>query len=174
MNRIAGGYESFKAYNILGDLTTVPLKDILPTLFHIITRIIDEIIFTASDFNEFWKGEHIKPLTLKTEAEWWLKYSLTQALRDRHYKENVHKWYEKFEENFNPSANNKTKSKSTKGYTLEEMVQSNRAFMQLRDTLFSEALKPDIWKIVLAADGWTVRGPEGRPTGDWEQSSFHV
>ena len=55
-----------------------------------------------------------------------------------------------------------------------------RAFMVIRDNpKFGKTIDPSIWKIVFAADGWTVKGPEGRPTGDVEDgltqhSSFHL
>ncbi len=32
----------------------------------------------------------------------------------------------------------------------------------------------DKWKRIFEADGWAIRGPEGRPTGDWEGRSFHL
>lgn len=53
----------------------------------------------------------------------------------------------------------------------------DRSFKKIRDTYFGHPLDPNIWKIVFAADGWTVKGPETWPTGgwegDWSQDNFH-
>lgn len=77
-------------------------------------------------------------------------------------------------------------SEQSKGILIEQIkeLQSHqdlpkRSFEILRDAQFPTAIKPEIWRIIFAADGWTIRGPETRPTGVWEgrheqvHSGFH-
>jgi hypothetical protein len=44
----------------------------------------------------------------------------------------------------------------------------DRSFVIIREEGFERPVEPEVWKIVFAADGWTVKGPETQPVGGWE------
>lgn len=48
-----------------------------------------------------------------------------------------------------------------------------RTFITMRDSYFGpQPLETSIWKVIFSADGWTVKGPETGPPGDWEADSM--
>jgi hypothetical protein len=62
---------------------------------------------------------------------------------------------------------------------VSDSSETSRTFMIVRDTHFGlQPLESSIWKVVFSADGWTVKGPETGPPGDWEADSmrnaFHL
>lgn len=52
---------------------------------------------------------------------------------------------------------------------LSQKRQGPHAFEVIRDTRFDRPLDPAVWKIVFAAGGWAIKGPETGPVGVWEE-----
>jgi hypothetical protein len=116
-------------------------------------------------------------------------------------KDEIQAWYTAFEDHLSnlpkpaeppaTSAGNAVESAAARAESAASLAESSgdepcteakgkkRPFMTIRDDVkFDKDLEPDIWKIVFAADGWTIKGPETWPTGDWERDweriSFHL
>lgn len=90
---------------------------------------------------------------------------------EQFYQNEIIKWDNDFESFLSLLANQET--------TVDFDIQPpNHMFKKIRDTHFNVDVPPNVWQIVFAAEGWTIKGPDSRPTGDWEdnwhQSSFHL
>jgi hypothetical protein len=82
-------------------------------------------------------------------------------------------WYDDFEEML------ESMEVDESAPPVSDSSETSRTFMIVRDTHFGlQPLESSIWKVVFSADGWTVKGPETGPPGDWEADSmrnaFHL
>lgn len=203
LRKISGGHVEFSTVNRLGNEETIKLDIVQARLVEIVSRIVNEILIRKNDHFHKW-GARLKLLKWDEKLNALEKsiqlpempdnpaqqFSISPPLepasppfrhvhifRDFMREQAVQNWYTAFEKSLAsvPAASDVDKN------TCLTAPKITWSFKTIRDTKeFERPLESNVWKLVFAADGWTIKGPETGPVGgwepgpDWTHTAFHL
>lgn len=209
LRKITGGHEGFTTVNRLGQEVAVPLEDVQSSLANIVGRIVDEVLIRRYDPLSQWGGrlerlnwdEKLAALEATLKIAWGatleaareaeleagieldnagMPFNTSQLSRrifaDFIERELRPKWNSDFEDSLKCSLSATDIDSSNYGI----LKRIEWSFEKIRDTPFQRPLESAVWKLVFAAGGWTVKGPETGPVGGWEEephwthTAFHL
>lgn len=161
INEDRGGHEYFRTIDWEGKEIKVELATAKDTLQTVIVKILDSILpelKTEGNWN------------VQSPVKWWNEnQSLLAKNKTEEWEKEKERRYKNFEKTIDPPKNPGSnieleKSEQNKG----ELPANTHSFVTIRGANFERYLEPELWKLVFAADGWTVKGPETQPVGGWE------
>ncbi|MBK8905139.1 MAG: hypothetical protein IPM53_28415 [Anaerolineaceae bacterium] len=158
-----GGHEYFRTIDWERKEIKVKLGTAKNTLQTVIVKILDNILPKLKT-EENWD--------VGSPVGWWNANQSLPAENKKKWEEEKERRYKNFEKTIDPPKNPDSniqpeKSEQKKG----EQPAKTHAFVTVREANFERYLEPELWKIVFAADGWAVKGPETQPVGGWEGDS---